>query len=252
MGTRLVQGWFDLGSTIQKVDNAYELGLVSPGRESDRQPSSWWYNNAVETHHLFFTTSTTTWTMRRQKSSWYQYNRIPVLPKTQKTPSSSKTWTRRGKYPNGWPVCKHTPFGLQCTHSTSHSGQLRCTACQAWEIYTTSPYYGSNPEPTKGKQVLCALCARDIADTWIDIDKTLARIEDLSNNQQDIAADESLILRGSVHSLTMLFVPWPWFSPQPGQIGIYKDALERLNSSIAFNASDTDLVQIVSVSQTVT
>ncbi|KAF8168883.1 exocyst complex component, exo70 subunit [Pholiota molesta] len=59
-----------------------------------------------------------------------------------------------------------------------------------------------------------------------NIDKTLARIEDLSSNQQDIAADESLILRG----------------PQPGQIGVYKDALERLNTSITFNASDLDLV----------
>ncbi|KAF8878668.1 Cullin repeat-like-containing domain protein [Gymnopilus junonius] len=59
-----------------------------------------------------------------------------------------------------------------------------------------------------------------------NIDLTLARIEDLSGTQQDLAADESLILRG----------------PQPGQISLYREALERLNTSIVFNSSDIDLV----------
>ncbi|KAF8148207.1 exocyst complex component, exo70 subunit [Crassisporium funariophilum] len=58
-----------------------------------------------------------------------------------------------------------------------------------------------------------------------NIDKTLATIEDLASNQDDLKVDEALILRG----------------PQPGQINVYKDALERLNTSIAFNASDLDL-----------
>ncbi|KAF8811734.1 hypothetical protein BYT27DRAFT_7276127 [Phlegmacium glaucopus] len=58
-----------------------------------------------------------------------------------------------------------------------------------------------------------------------NIDKMLAKIEDASNSKADLAADEALILRG----------------PQSGQIGVYKDALERLNTSIAFNASDLDL-----------
>ncbi|KAF8816737.1 exocyst complex component, exo70 subunit [Phlegmacium glaucopus] len=58
-----------------------------------------------------------------------------------------------------------------------------------------------------------------------NIDKTLAKIEDASNSKADLAADEALILRG----------------PQSGQIGVYKDALERLNTGIAFNASDLDL-----------
>jgi hypothetical protein len=31
-----------------------------------------------------------------------------------------------------------------------------------------------------------------------DIDKTLERMEDLANTRQDLAVDESLILRGSV------------------------------------------------------
>ncbi|KIM35849.1 hypothetical protein M413DRAFT_449580 [Hebeloma cylindrosporum] len=58
-----------------------------------------------------------------------------------------------------------------------------------------------------------------------NIDRTLERIEDLANTRQDLAVDESLILRG----------------PQTGQIDAYKDALERLNTSIAFNATDLDL-----------
>ncbi|KAJ3514001.1 hypothetical protein NLJ89_g2626 [Agrocybe chaxingu] len=58
-----------------------------------------------------------------------------------------------------------------------------------------------------------------------NIDKTLSRIEDLANTQQDIAADEALILRG----------------PQPGNLDVYKEALERLNTSIAFNSADQDL-----------
>ncbi|CAA7257403.1 unnamed protein product [Cyclocybe aegerita] len=58
-----------------------------------------------------------------------------------------------------------------------------------------------------------------------NIDKTLARIEDLSNTQQDIAADEALILRG----------------PQPTNLDVYKEVLERLNTSIAFNSADQDL-----------
>ncbi|KAH9477346.1 Exocyst complex component 7 [Psilocybe cubensis] len=67
-----------------------------------------------------------------------------------------------------------------------------------------------------------------------NIDQTLARIEDLSSNQQDLAADESLILRG----------------PQPGQIAVYKEALERLNTSIAFNAADLDLAHTARLVQT--
>ena len=42
------------------------------------------------------------------------------------------------------------------------------------------------------------------------------------------------------------FTQWlSFYSPQSGQIGVYKDALERLNMSIAFNASDLDLVAAV-------
>lgn len=35
--------------------------------------------------------------------------------------------------------------------------------------------------------------------------------------------------------------------PQPGQIGAYKEALERLNTSIAFEAADLDLAAAVSI-----
>jgi len=85
--------------------------------------------------------------------------------------------------------------------------------------------------------------------TWLpDIDKTLEKIEDLANNQQDLSVDESLILRGCgaliyIVSLVDFIV---FYRPQPGQIGVYKDALERLNTSIAFNAADLDLAAAVS------
>ncbi|EDR01299.1 exocyst complex component, exo70 subunit [Laccaria bicolor S238N-H82] len=58
-----------------------------------------------------------------------------------------------------------------------------------------------------------------------NIDETLAKINDVASNHEDLAAEEALILRG----------------PQPGQIGVYKDTLERLNANIAFKASDGDL-----------
>ncbi|PPQ98996.1 hypothetical protein CVT24_003478 [Panaeolus cyanescens] len=58
-----------------------------------------------------------------------------------------------------------------------------------------------------------------------NIDRTLEKIEDLTTSQQDLAADEKFIMKG----------------PQNGQIGAYKDALERLNTNIAFNAVDLDV-----------
>lgn len=78
----------------------------------------------------------------------------------------------------------------------------------------------------------------------IDIDLTLARIEDLASSKQDLAVDESLILRGyACMFLLQSGVPsiFTFDSPQPGQMNAYKDALERLNTSIAFNAADLDL-----------
>jgi len=84
-----------------------------------------------------------------------------------------------------------------------------------------------------------------------DIDKTLERIEDLANTRQDLAVDESLILRGSVTpTLSCPFLPLTYtvlHRPQAGQINVYQDALERLNTSIAFNATDLDLPAAVSL-----
>jgi exocyst complex protein 7 len=67
-----------------------------------------------------------------------------------------------------------------------------------------------------------------------NIDKTLAQIETASNSKTDLAADEALILRG----------------PQSGQIDVYKDTLERLNTSIAFNSSDLDLAAVAHLVET--
>ncbi|KAJ7918299.1 Cullin repeat-like-containing domain protein [Mycena leptocephala] len=55
-----------------------------------------------------------------------------------------------------------------------------------------------------------------------NIEKALLKIDEVASNQEGIAAEEALILRG----------------PQPGQLPVYQEALERLNASIAFKASD--------------
>ncbi|TEB24086.1 hypothetical protein FA13DRAFT_1797469 [Coprinellus micaceus] len=55
-----------------------------------------------------------------------------------------------------------------------------------------------------------------------NIDRTLEKIDDVATNQEDLSAEESLILRG----------------PQPGQLQLYKEAMERLNANIAFKGSD--------------
>ncbi|KAJ3719586.1 Cullin repeat-like-containing domain protein [Lentinula guzmanii] len=57
-----------------------------------------------------------------------------------------------------------------------------------------------------------------------NIEKALMKIDEVASNQEGIAAEEALILRG----------------PQPAEFDVYKDALQRLNASIAFKASDQD------------
>ncbi|KAI0341310.1 hypothetical protein BDW22DRAFT_289045 [Trametopsis cervina] len=58
-----------------------------------------------------------------------------------------------------------------------------------------------------------------------NIESALQKIDEVKSNQEGIAAEEALILRG----------------PQPGQLDVYKDVLERLNTSIAFKSLDRDL-----------
>ncbi|KAF5356560.1 hypothetical protein D9758_008232 [Tetrapyrgos nigripes] len=57
-----------------------------------------------------------------------------------------------------------------------------------------------------------------------NIEKALLKIDEVASNQEGVAAEEALILRG----------------PQTNQLDIYKDALERLNASIAFKANSRD------------
>ncbi|KAF7966561.1 hypothetical protein HWV62_37859 [Athelia sp. TMB] len=57
-----------------------------------------------------------------------------------------------------------------------------------------------------------------------NIEKALAKIDDMASNQDGIAAEEALILRG----------------PQAGQLQMYQDTLERLNAAIAFKSSERD------------
>ncbi|PFH46755.1 hypothetical protein AMATHDRAFT_69109 [Amanita thiersii Skay4041] len=65
-----------------------------------------------------------------------------------------------------------------------------------------------------------------------NIDQTLAKIDEVASNQENLVVEEALILRG----------------PQPGQLDEYKNALERLNALIAFKASnqtDTETAHLV-------
>ncbi|KAJ2935205.1 hypothetical protein H1R20_g1896, partial [Candolleomyces eurysporus] len=56
-----------------------------------------------------------------------------------------------------------------------------------------------------------------------NIDKTLEKIDDVATREEDLSAEESLILRG----------------PQAGQLHLYKEAVERLNANIAFKAGES-------------
>ncbi|KAF4582516.1 hypothetical protein EYR38_002642 [Pleurotus pulmonarius] len=67
-----------------------------------------------------------------------------------------------------------------------------------------------------------------------NIEKALLKIDEVASNQEGIAAEEALILRG----------------PQPGQLDVYTDALERLNASIAFKSSDRDLADTARLVET--
>ncbi|KDQ22999.1 hypothetical protein PLEOSDRAFT_62377 [Pleurotus ostreatus PC15] len=67
-----------------------------------------------------------------------------------------------------------------------------------------------------------------------NIEKALLKIDEVASNQEGIAAEEALILRG----------------PQSGQLEVYTDALERLNASIAFKSSDRDLADTARLVET--
>ncbi|KAK7685041.1 hypothetical protein QCA50_011877 [Cerrena zonata] len=56
------------------------------------------------------------------------------------------------------------------------------------------------------------------------IESALLKIDEIASNQEGIAAEEALILRG----------------PQSGQLEEYKDVLERLNASLTFKSIDRD------------
>ncbi|KAF9490346.1 exocyst complex component, exo70 subunit [Pleurotus eryngii] len=67
-----------------------------------------------------------------------------------------------------------------------------------------------------------------------NIEKALLKIDEVASNQEGIAAEEALILRG----------------PQSGQLDVYTDALERLNAGIAFKSSDRDLADTARLVET--
>ncbi|KAF7297371.1 hypothetical protein MIND_00970600 [Mycena indigotica] len=67
-----------------------------------------------------------------------------------------------------------------------------------------------------------------------NIEKALIKIDEVASNQEGIAAEEALILRG----------------PQTGQFTVYQEALERLNASIAFKSGDRDLLDTARLVET--
>ncbi|SJL17663.1 uncharacterized protein ARMOST_21220 [Armillaria ostoyae] len=67
-----------------------------------------------------------------------------------------------------------------------------------------------------------------------NIEKALLKIDELASNQEGIAVEEALILRG----------------PQPSQLDAYRDALERLNAAIAFKGSEGDSLETARLVET--
>ncbi|KDQ53737.1 hypothetical protein JAAARDRAFT_161423 [Jaapia argillacea MUCL 33604] len=67
-----------------------------------------------------------------------------------------------------------------------------------------------------------------------NIESALQKIDEVASSQEGIAAEEALILRG----------------PQSTELHIYKEALERLNASIAFKSSEADTLDTARLVET--
>ncbi|KAI4524798.1 Cullin repeat-like-containing domain protein [Schizophyllum commune] len=67
-----------------------------------------------------------------------------------------------------------------------------------------------------------------------NIEKALLKIDEVASSHEGIEAEFSLISRG----------------PQPGQLSVYTDVVERLNASIAFKQSDQDTLQTAHLVET--
>ena len=71
----------------------------------------------------------------------------------------------------------------------------------------------------------------------------MLKIDEIKSNQEGIAAEEALILRGYVLS-TLTNVASsnavPLHRPQPGRLDEYKDALERANAGLVFASMERD------------
>ncbi|KAJ3566509.1 hypothetical protein NP233_g6959 [Leucocoprinus birnbaumii] len=67
-----------------------------------------------------------------------------------------------------------------------------------------------------------------------NIDLALSKIDEMASTQEDLAAEEAMILRG----------------PQANNIKAYKEALDRLNANIAFKSGDLDLAQTARLVET--
>lgn len=119
------------------------------------------------------------WTTKPQKSSFF-----------------SKTSTKRDSCRNEWRVCPIQDGRARRTYLISYSRQLRHPFSKAGKVNISALQPNTNSVETKEQWVDLMRLAQSATHCLKDIDQTLARIEDLAHNQDDIAADESLILRG--------------------------------------------------------
>jgi len=80
-----------------------------------------------------------------------------------------------------------------------------------------------------------------------DIDQALSKIDEMAGTQEDLIAEEAMILRGwaMLHKSFLLDILDIINSPQTDNSEMYKEALNRLNAKIAFNPDDLDLTKTV-------
>jgi len=82
---------------------------------------------------------------------------------------------------------------------------------------------------------------------WSDIDQALSKIDEMAGTQEDLIAEEAMILRGwaMLHKSFLLDILDIINSPQTDNSEMYKEALNRLNAKIAFNPDNLDLTKTV-------
>jgi len=83
---------------------------------------------------------------------------------------------------------------------------------------------------------------------WLDIDQALSKIDEMASSQEDLVAEEAMILRGwAMSRKTFEDILKITDSPQTDNLELYKEALSRLNAKIAFDPHNFDLAKTVRI-----